>query len=822
MNREPLFVDVILPVPVKGFFTYELPAGLSLPVPGMRVVVPFGKKKLYTGIVFSVHAKKPEGYETKPLLQVLDEFPVVNKWQMRLWEWASDYYMCPVGEIYKAAIPSGLRLESETNVYPTFSETAPATEDERVLQIWRFLQKQELSSITEISNALGISNILPLLKKMLDKGWIQIQEDLKQYYRPKQSKFIGLAPRIDTLEKIEKIRELLAKAPKQQELFNYFLSQLKTDQLSGKTFLKSQLLDESGTGAATLKTLLDKNILKETEVEVSRLADSNEATSGSNTLNQHQQKALGQIGEQFLSKEVVLLHGVTSSGKTEIYIHLIDKVLKQNKQVLYLLPEIALTSQIVQRLRNVFGNSVGVYHSKFSDAERVEIYQRIQENHKKPYQIILGVRSSVFLPFSNLGLIIVDEEHENTYKQFDPAPRYNARDLSVVLAGLHQAKVLLGTATPSIESYFNAQSGRYGLVELMQRHQEIQLPKIILADVRKAYKKKEMHSHFTATLLANVEEALEKKEQVILFQNRRGFSPYMECASCGWIPTCKFCNVSLTYHKNINKLTCHYCGYSIDGVYRCGHCNRPHLETKGFGTEKVEDEISLIYPDARVARLDLDTTRGKYGHETIINDFQNQHIDILIGTQMVSKGLDFDHVSVVGILNADNMLRFPDFRAYERSYQLMAQVSGRAGRKNKQGKVVIQTNDTGHAIIQQVMQNNYKLMYQQQLDERQRFFYPPFSRLIKLTLKHRDNVLVNQASLELVKQMQQIGNLKILGPTIPPINRIQNLFIRTALIKLGRGNQLTKAKHRITETIDGLKNRPSFKGVQYMVDVDPM
>lgn len=811
-----------MPLPLKGYFTYQVPHDFEHQVKqGVRVIAPFGKKKLYTALVFSVHQNKPTEYETKAILDVLDEQPIINPYQLRLWEWAADYYLCSIGEIFKAALPAGLRLESESRLITHLTEIPElASEKERLLL--GILQNKDMLTISDLVKLSKIENPLPLLKKMVDKDWIVIQENLKETYKPRITKYISLAKRIDTEDKILKTREVLRRAPKQQELFDYFVEKLKGNPLSGQRFIKQQLLEESRASAAVLKGLLEKNFLKETEEETSRLNWNEKETIPLKSLNEHQQTALQEIKEQFTEKPVVLLHGVTSSGKTELYIHLIEEVLQQDKQVLYLLPEIALTSQIIQRLSQVFGNKVGVYHSKFSDAERVEIYQKITDPNDQHLQIILGVRSSIFLPFSNLGLIVVDEEHENTYKQFDPAPRYNARDLAVVLGMLHKAPVLLGTATPSVETYYNAQTGRYGLVELMHRHQNIQLPKILLADVRKARRKKEMHAHFTPTLLLNIEEALENKEQIILFQNRRGFSPYLECNSCGWIPKCKFCDVSLTYHKGINKLTCHYCGYSINGVYRCGHCNQPDLETKGFGTEKVEDEIQLIYPDARVARLDLDTTRGKYGHETIINDFQNQHVDILIGTQMVSKGLDFDHVSVVGILNADNMLRFPDFRAYERSYQLMAQVSGRAGRKKKQGKVVIQTNDTEHPIIQQVIHNNYPIMFKQQLKERKEFNYPPFSRLIKVTLKHRDLNTVQKGAQFLINSFKALPHLQVLGPTVPPIPRIQNQYIRTALIKLHRGNHVTTVKRQLVTQVDALKQHPPFKSVQVMLDVDPM
>lgn len=824
MTITSTYIDVILPLPVRGFFTYEVPFSLipELEI-GKRALVQFGKKKLYTSIIFKIHHNKPAEYEVKLILDILDKKPSINKYQLRLWEWSADYYMCSVGDFYKATLPTGLRMESETKILPLDTATNNLELSNKQQLIINALKNQQILTIDEIAKISGVKNPIPLLKDLLAKNAIIIQEEVKSRYKPKAAKYISLAKRIDSPEKIEKTTFILKNAKKQQEAFQKFIEVTGNNEaIKGKSVAKQKFLELTGASSSILKGLLIKNVLQETEVEISRLSNPSNEVLQKKELNQNQILALEQVNEHFKKTDVVLLHGVTSSGKTEIYIHLIEKILEENKQVLYLLPEIALTSQIIQRLKAVFGKKVGVYHSKFSDAERVEIWNNISSNESDSYQIILGVRSSIFLPFENLGLIIVDEEHENTYKQYDPSPRYNARDLSIVLASLHKAKVLLGTATPSLESYYNAKTGRYAMVELFHRHQDIKLPKILLADVRKAYKKKEMQSHFTPMMIDNIEETLNNKEQVILFQNRRGFSPYLECSSCGWVPTCKWCDVSLTYHKAINKLVCHYCGFSIDGVYRCGHCSQPNLETKGFGTEKVEDEIALIFPDAKVGRLDLDSTRGKHGHETIINNFQDQNIDILIGTQMVSKGLDFDHVSLVGILSADSMLRFPDFRAYERSYQLMAQVSGRAGRKKKQGKVIIQTYDTENIIINQVVHNNYQQMYEHQLEERKQFFYPPFSRLIKLTLKHRDKNMLNKVSYELAGELKNIKKCKILGPTTPVIIRIQNYYIKTILIKLGKGPQTTEVKRKVQETINIVNVKKEYKTTQIIVDVDPM
>jgi len=786
LTKQKTYIDAVLPLPVRGFFTYEVPEEFTAKIkPGKRILVQFGAKKIYTAVVFKIHNNKPQDYETKPVLDILDNYPIVNKYQIRLWEWGADYYMCSIGDFYKASLPAGLRLESETKVIISDDVDTDIELSPKEQLIVDALTRENILTVNEIIKKCDIKNPVAVLKKLQNRGIVVIQEHLKTGYKAKTIKKIHLAKRINTKEKIHKSAELLKKAHKQQKLFLKFIEYLGIDDaLKQKQITKQKLLEISGASPAILKALTVKNILKEIEVDISRLSDVPTDITEKKQLNENQQKAFTEINTAFKQKDVVLLHGVTSSGKTEIYIHLIEDALKNKKQVLYLLPEIALTSQIILRLKAVFGKKVGVYHSKFSDAERVEIWNNLIDAKEESYQIILGVRSSVFLPFANLGLIIIDEEHENTYKQFDPSPRYNARDLAVVLSVIHKAKVLLGTATPSIESYYNAKTGRYALVELFQRHKNIKLPKIMVADLKKAHNKKQMLSHFTPMLIDNIEDALNNNEQIILFQNRRGFSPFLECTECGWVPKCKWCDVSLTYHKKINKLICHYCGYSIDSVYRCSVCHQPAMETKGFGTEKVEDEIAIIFPEAKVARLDIDTSRGKYGHEVIINDFQEHNIDILIGTQMVSKGLDFDHVSVVGILSADSMLRFPDFRAYERSYQLMAQVSGRAGRKNKQGKVIIQTFDTENVIINQVINNNYELMFNHQLNERRQFFYPPFSRLIKLTLKHRDKNILNNVSYELAGLLKNIGDCKILGPTTPPIVRIQNYFIKNIMIKI--------------------------------------
>ena len=586
-----------------------------------------------------------------------------------------------------------------------------------------------------------------------------------------------------------------------------------------ESFLKKDVLKHCNSSASHLKTLIDKGFLALQKKEVSRLIAEKYENIEIKNLNAYQKKALKEIKSKFTEKDVVLLHGVTSSGKTEIYIKLIEEQLAEGKQVLYLLPEIALTAQITIRLEKIFGEKLGVYHSKFNDNERVEVWKNLE---KGKFQVILGVRSSVFLPFDNLGLIIVDEEHENTYKQYNPAPRYNARDTSIILAGLHKAKVLLGTATPSIESYYNAKSEKFALVELLQRYKDISLPEIKIADIKEARRKKQMKSLFAPDMLKGIDEALQNKEQIILFQNRRGFSPYTECETCGYIPKCEHCDVSLTYHKYTNQLICHYCGYSERATKICKACESPAMVTRGFGTQKIEDEIKQFFPDVKIARMDLDSTGSKKAYHKIIYDFENGNTDILIGTQMVSKGLDFDNVALVGIMNADNMLNFPDFRAHERSFQLMAQVSGRAGRKKKQGKVIIQTTDKKHSIIKNVVENNYEAMFMSQSTLRKQYHYPPFFRLIQLSIKHREKNITDLAANKLAEKLTAVFGRRILGPEYPVISRIKNRYIKTILIKIERKLSHKKAKELITASINDVKSNDKFKYVQIIADVDPM
>jgi primosomal protein N' (replication factor Y) len=824
MNAGSLFADLILPLPLAGLFTYSIPGELQNEVAiGKRVIVSFGSKKIYSGIVKNIHNNPPQDYEVKDIVACLDESPLINNLQFSFWDWLSDYYQSNLGDVYKAAIPAGLKLESQTKI--SYREDFNAEKqlsktEELILDV---LKSSKDVSIQTLNQASGLKNALPQVKKLLEKGAIEIEERVLSSYKEKQIKYVRLH-RDFTENEIGEHLNNLNRAKKQQEiLFAYLNLSKQAIAEQAEKVTAAELLHASNSNTPTLKALVDKQILEIYFESTDRLDFSEADISPLKELNQYQAQAISEIRKSFESKNTTLLHGVTSSGKTEIYIHLIQEQVEQGKQVLYLLPEIALTTQIISRLKRVFGNKVGVYHSKFNDAERVEVYNNIQKNNPgKSYQVILGVRSSIFLPFHNLGLIIIDEEHENTYKQFDPAPRYHARDAAIFLAHLHQAKTLLGTATPAIETYANCKQGKYALVELMHRFQDIKMPEILLADLKEAKRKKRMKSIFTPELFDEITMALDKNEQVILFQNRRGYAPFLECKSCGWVPHCDHCAVSLTYHQYNNQLTCHYCGHSTNPPTICAQCESTEMVDKGFGTEKIEDELRGFFPQARIARMDLDTTRSKSAYEKLIYKFENHEFDILVGTQMVSKGLDFDHVSLVGILNADAMLNFPDFRAHERSYQLMAQVSGRAGRKNKQGKVIIQTHEPKHPIIQSVVRNDYLSMYQTQISEREEYIYPPFYRLINIRLKHKNNGLLTQAANTLAQSLRKIFGIRVFGPQAPLVNRIQNYYIVNILMKIEKKSSPAKAKWILNREANNLKAIDRFKMVMVQFDVDPM
>ena len=815
------FVDVILPLPLPRYFTYSLPDEWADEVQmGCRVVVPFGRKKYYTAIVRNVHYCEPADYEVKEVSALLDAHPILLPEQFKFWEWLADYYLCTQGDVYKAALPSGLKLESETIVEynPDFEADAPLPErEQRILDL---LAVDSQQCVTKLEKDSGIKNILTVIKSLLDKEAIFVKEELRRTYKPKTEARVRLAGTADE-KRLHILFDILSRAPKQLALL------MKYVECSGvlgagtpKEVSKKELLQRTNVAPSVLNGLVDKKIFEIYYHEIGRLDKQEKEIVELNPLNEFQQRAFDEVVQSFQEKNVCLLHGVTSSGKTEIYIHLIEEAIRQGKQVLYLLPEIALTTQITERLQRVFGARLGIYHSKFPDAERVEIWRKqLGENG---YDIILGVRSSIFLPFRNLGLVIVDEEHENTYKQQDPAPRYHARSAAIVLAAMYGAKTLLGTATPSIESWQNAREGKYGFVQLKERYKEIQLPEIIPVDIKELHRKKRMVGQFSPLLIQYMKEALEQKEQVILFQNRRGFAPMVECRTCGWVPKCKNCDVSLTYHKGINQLTCHYCGYTYQLPKSCPACEGTELVNRGFGTEKIEDDIKILFPEAAVARMDLDTTRTRSAYEKIIADFEQGKTDILIGTQMVSKGLDFDHVSIVGILNADTMLNYPDFRSYERAFQLMAQVAGRAGRKNKRGRVVLQTKSIDHPIIHQVIANDYEDMVGGQLVERQMFHYPPYYRLVYVYLKNHNEALLDQMAAVMADKLRAVFGNRVLGPDKPPVARIQTLFIKKIVVKIEQNAPMGRARELLLRIQREMLADERYKSLIVYYDVDPM
>jgi primosomal protein N' (replication factor Y) len=816
------YVDVIVPLPIASQYTYSLPPEFEESVKeGCRVVVSFGRKKFYTAIVTKVHDAAPEGYETKDIEEVLDASPVLLPRQLEFWNWLSTYYLCTLGDVYKAAVPSGMKLESETIVVynEEFEAIQPLGDSEqRLLDV---LSSDKEQCVTQLQRTLALKNILPVVKRLLDKEAIFVKEDLKRNYKPRTEARVRLVNRgLDELGMMALFNELSRAKKQLAVLMKYVeLSGWSSRDESLNEVTKKELLEKANATTTIFNGLVDKGIFEVYYQEIGRLDKSEVSLSEGNVLNPSQQMAFTSILENFRQKSVCLLHGVTSSGKTEIYIHLIQEALRQGKQVLYLLPEIALTTQITERLKRVFGNRLGVYHSKFPDAERVEIWQK--QLGEKEYDVILGVRSSIFLPFKRLGLVIVDEEHENTYKQQDPAPRYHARSSAIMLASMYGAKVLLGTATPSVESYFNATNGKYGLVELKERFKDIQLPHIECVDIKELAHQKRMQGPFSPMLVKEIRQALDKKEQVILFQNRRGFAPMIECHTCGWVPKCKNCDVSLTYHKGLNVLTCHYCGYTYPVPRSCPACGGVELQHKGFGTERIEDDIKLIFPEARVARMDLDTTRTRSAYEKIIADFSQGRTDILIGTQMVSKGLDFENVSMVGILNADSMLNYPDFRSYERAFQLMAQVAGRAGRKNKQGLVILQTKSPDLPVIHQVMRNDYEGLYLDQLAERQLFRYPPYYRLIYVYLKHRKESVLEQASDMMAQYLRSALGDRVLGPDKPPVARVQTLYIKKMIVKVEQTASMAKVRDYLLSVQRAIVEDERFRSLIVYYDVEP-
>jgi len=832
VERTTLFVDVILPLPIPGMFTYRVPFDLNhLAEPGKRVVVQFGRKKIYTALIYNIHEQPPRDYHAKYIISILDPKPIVNTIQFKFWNWISSYYMCYTGEVMNVSLPSGLKLESESKVvlHPEFNRDYSNLNEKEYL-IAEALDIQKELTVTEVSKIVDQLKVIPLLKNLIEKKVAQIKEELIEQYKPRIETFV----RLNDLYKDEKqlnivFDELSKRAHKQLELLLSYIQLSKFGKKEEVIVSRPELINKAGASYAQLNSLIKKGIFETFEKAIPRLQEFDSYLNvDSIVLSENQEKALTSIQEDFETGEIGLLHGVTSSGKTEIYIKLISEYIEKGKQVLYLLPEIALTTQIINRLRKYFGNRIGVYHSRYNELERVEIWNKVLSQKKDlfkkdtDYQIILGARSALFLPYRDLGLIIVDEEYDTSYKQFDPAPRYNARDSAIYLARLHHAKTLLGSATPSLESYYNALGGKYGLIELTERYGGLKLPEIAVVDLKIATRHKKMKSIFSDVLLAEIKQALDKKEQVILFQNRRGFSLRLECDSCSWMPQCNNCDVTLIYHKFQNKLRCHYCGYATDVPHRCPECKSTHLTMKGFGTEKVEEELAVFFPDTRIVRMDMDTTRTKNAYQNIINDFENRKISILVGTQMVTKGLDFENVSVVSILNADNMINFPDFRSYERSFQLMAQVSGRAGRKFRRGKVIIQTYNPQHPVIKQVIENDYNGMFNSQLVDRRKFRYPPVYRLIRITLKHKETKSLNKASQVFADQLKSKLGKRIIGPEYPIVPRIKNLYLKQILIKIEREVSVAAIKTEILMQKEIFQKKGEFRSVRLIIDVDPM
>ena len=812
------FVEVILPLSLAKTFTYSVSeAELHYIKKGMRVAVPFGKSKIYTALVIELHQNAPTLYDAKEIHQILDEKPLVTQTQIEHWKWIASYYLCAIGDVFRGAIPSALLLESETVISQKQDidvEESQLSDDEYL--IYQALQHQSSLKVDDIISIVNKKSIFPILQKLIDKNIVVLQEEMLESYKPKLVRYVRLNKEFDSNNGLEQLLENLKGATKQKEVI---LSYFQLSATEKKPITVKKLTETAQTTSTIIKALIDKNIFEEYYLQEDRVNFKGVSNEGHLKLSAPQDLAFNSIKESLSKKEVCLLHGVTASGKTEIYIKLIEEYLAKGKQVLYLLPEIALTTQLVGRLRAHFGNKVAVFHSKYSNNERVEVWNQVLNKSDKA-QIVIGARSALFLPFQDLGFLIVDEEHEQTYKQVDPAPRYHARDAAIVLAGLQKAKVLLGSATPSIETYNNAKTGKFGLVTLVERYGKVTLPEIELVDLKDKYFRKKMSGHFSEVLIEEITKSLTLGEQVILFQNRRGYSPLLECLTCGHVPQCQQCDVSLTYHKHKNQLRCHYCGYSIAKPTNCHACSSVNLTTKGFGTEQIQQELVALFPSHKIGRMDQDTTRGKFGFEKIIDSFKNREIDILVGTQMLGKGLDFDNVTLVGIMNADNLLYHPDFRAYERSFQMMAQVSGRSGRSEKQGKVIIQTFTPLHNTIQQVTRNDYESMFNEQLLEREIYKYPPYYKLIKLTLKHRDFDKLKEGSMWLYQVMQQSLPMPVLGPEEPAISRIRNEYIRTIMVKIPAATSIVTTKKTLQKILNSFEAVAAYRSIRVIVNVD--
>lgn len=819
-----LYADVILPLPLPRLFTYLIPADLKDRIfTGSRVIVQFGRNRILTALVARIHHTPPEIYEAKPVLETLEEEPSVNPKQLELFQWISDYYMCSVGEVFNAALPSGLKIHSESKVQlnPDFHGDESNFSANEMLIITALRHKETLS-YQEISKILGRKNIHPLLKSLINKGRILVFEEVREKYAPKVLKKIRLHEQFNDKKRLEELFEVLERKPRQADLLLKYLQKVPVfdhPELNAQGVEKSALAVEGSS--SSLQTLIKNAVFEEFEVVVSRFEEYDSKYTQEINLSEEQLRAKKEIHEQLASKETLLLHGITGSGKTEIFISLIREALEGGSQVLYLLPEIALSIQIVSRLRKIFGNRMGIYHSRFSDNERVEVWKKLASGE---LSFIVGVRSSVFLPFDNLGLVIIDEEHETSYKQYEPAPRYHARDTALMLARIHHAKTILGSATPSVESYYNAVTGKWGLVELKKRFGEAHLPEIALVNLRQERKNRRMKNDFSEYLLNEIQLCLDRKQQVILFQNRRGYAPYIYCEDCAHIPKCKNCAVSLTYHMHSHELRCHYCGHTQTLPTSCEACGLSRIKTSGFGTEKIEDEMKLFFPDAHTERMDLDTTRKKDSYQKIIRAFEERRTDILIGTQMVTKGLDFDHVNLVGIFDADRMIHFPDYRSHERSFQMITQVSGRAGRRGVKGKVVIQTNDPEQNILTRIVTHDYKGMYEEEIREREKFGYPPFTRIIKLTVRDPDKQVCQKAATALQqKLLVHFGYQRVLGPEFALIEKLRNNYQMEVFIKLERGKiNMKNVKNIIMSEIHEVVSSKDFRNTSVVADCDPV
>ncbi|RTE53152.1 primosomal protein N' [Arenibacter aquaticus] len=813
------FINVILPIPIEKLFTYRInEAAVNIIRPGMRVAVPFGKSKIYTALVHDIHTTDPSVYEAKDIDQILDDHPLVTRVQLKFWEWLSQYYMCSIGEVFRSAVPSALLLESETLIVR--NEKAIVEENDLLddeFMVFEALQHQSILRVQEISEILDKKNIIPVLNRLIQKNIVFLKEEVFEQYKPKLIRYVQLGKDYRTEESLEALLNSLTRAPKQSQVV---LSLFQLQAQTKKPVKVKELEKVSNSSSAVVKALLDKGILEEHFIRTDRVvyegAQENEQLK---SLNEYQQDALTRIKASFQEDKVTLLHGVTSSGKTEVYVKLIEEYINKGQQALYLLPEIALTTQLIARLQAYFGEKVAVYHSKYNVQERVEVWNNVLQDKAKA-QIVIGARSALFLPFKDLGLVIVDEEHESSFKQYDPAPRYHARDAAIVLGNLHGSNILLGSATPSIESLYNVKIGKYGYAKIERRYGNVLMPDMELVDIKEQSRKKRMKGHFSERLMEEIAETLDNGEQVILFQNRRGFAPILECTTCGHAPQCPNCDVSLTYHRHRKQLRCHYCSYHIALQTSCQACGSTTLDTKGFGTEQVEQELQTLFPKANVGRMDLDTTRGKHGYEKIISAFEQQEFDILVGTQMLTKGLDFRNVNLVGIMNADSLLNFPDYRAHERSFQLLTQVAGRAGRTKKRGKVIIQSYNPNHRILQQVTTNEYVEMFKEQLYEREQFNYPPANRIIKITFKHKDYNKLNEAAEWFAKSLKNVFDKNVLGPEYPPVARIRNQYIKNIILKIGDNRSLVKTKNSIKRIEKSFNAISYYRGVRVIYNVD--